>query len=142
MLIDANLLVYAVTRSASQHRAAAAWLHGALTGERRVGLPWESLLGVVRITTNPRIYSRPVGPDDAWSLIDDWLALPTVWIPQPTEQHSVVLGSLIRNHHLGGDLVPDAHLAAIAIEHGLEVYSADTDFARFTEVRWVNPIAA
>ena len=71
----------------------------------------------------------------------EWLAVPTVWVPAPTEAHADVLGALIRKYHLTGNLVPDAHLAAIAIEHGLEVSSADTDFARFSEIRWRNPLA-
>jgi predicted nucleic acid-binding protein len=74
-------------------------------------------------------------------LVESWLAAPTVWVPGPTEQHAEVLGSLVRKYHLAGNLIPDAHLAAIAIEHGLELYSADTDFARFTEIRWQNPVA-
>jgi toxin-antitoxin system PIN domain toxin len=142
MLIDANLLVYAISRTAPQHEAAEAWLEGVLSGDTRVGLPWESLLAVARITTNPRIFSPPVAPDAVWSVIDSWLQVPIVWIPQPTEQHAEVLGRLITSYRLSGDQIPDAHLAAIAIEHGLEICSADTDFARFTEVRWVNPIAA
>jgi len=74
--------------------------------------------------------------------VESWLAVPNVWLPMPTEQHASVFGDLLRRYRASGNLVPDAHLAAVAIEHGLEVYSADTDFARFTEIRWRNPLAA
>ena len=73
--------------------------------------------------------------------VDAWLASPVAWIPLPTERHAAVLGDLIRRYRLSGNLVPDAHLAALALVHGAEVISADTDFARFTEVRWSNPLA-
>ena len=80
-------------------------------------------------------------PDEAWRFVTDWLSARTAWVPLATERHAGVLGGLIRRYRLAGNLVPDAHLAAIAIEHGLEVCSADTDFAHFTEIRWRNPLA-
>jgi hypothetical protein len=142
MLVDANLLLFAVDAGSPWHRRATDWLTAQLNGDQRVGIPWESLGAFVRIATNPRASDRPLQPDEAWTFVEKWLAVPTVWVPQPTEAHADVLGSLIRRHHLTGNLVPDAHLAAIAIEHGLEVCSADSDFARFTEIRWRNPLAA
>ncbi len=141
MLIDANLLLFAVDASAPSHDRSAAWMEAQLNGERRVGIPWESLTAFVRISTHPRASEHPLKPMQAWSFIEDWLAAPTVWVPGPTEQHADVLGMLIGKYHLGGNLIPDAHLAAMAIEHGLEVCSADTDFARFAEIRWQNPLA-
>jgi len=142
MLIDANLLLFAVDATAPGHERSAAWIEEQLNGERRVGIPWESLTAFVRISTHSRASPRPLKPTRAWSLVEDWLAAPTVWVPGPTDQHAEVLGRLIGKYHLAGNLIPDAHLAAIAIEHGLEVCSADTDFARFTEIRWHNPLAA
>jgi hypothetical protein len=142
MLVDANLLLFAVDAGSPWHRRATDWLTAQLNGDQRVGIPWESLGAFVRIATNPRASDRPLQPDEAWTFVDEWLAVPTVWVPQPTEAHADVLGSLVRRYHLTGNLVPDAHLAAIAIEHGLEVCSADSDFARFTEIRWRNPLAA
>jgi uncharacterized protein len=141
MLVDANLLLYAADASAPQHERAAAWLTAQLNGDGRVGLPWESLVAFVRIATHPRASENPLAPDAAWRLVEDWLAAPLAWVPLPTERHADVLGALLRKHRLAGNLVPDAHLAALAIEHGLEVCSADTDFARFTEIRWRNPLA-
>jgi len=141
MLVDANLLLFAVDDSAPGHARAAAWLVEKLNGDRRVGLPWESLTAFVRIATNPRASDHPLKPADAWRFVEDWLAAPATWIPLPTETHADVLGGLVRKYRLAGNLIPDAHLAALAFEHGLEVCSADTDFARFTEIRWRNPLA-
>ncbi|HEX7951134.1 MAG TPA: TA system VapC family ribonuclease toxin [Candidatus Limnocylindrales bacterium] len=140
VLVDANILLFAANPSAPEHAAASSWLAARLNGERRIGLPWESLMAFLRIATHPRAVPRPIQPDEAWGLIDDWLAAPMAWIPQPTERHGDVLGALIRRYRLGGRLIPDAHLAALAIQHGLDVVSADSDFARFTEIRWVNPV--
>lgn len=141
MLVDANLLLYAVDDAAPEYARASTWLTEQLQGERRVGLPWASLTAFMRIATNPRVVRSPIRPDEAWRYVTDWLAVPNVWIPGPTDRHAEVLGKLISTYRVAGNLVPDAHLAAIAIEHGLEVCSADTDFARFSEIRWRNPIA-
>jgi hypothetical protein len=142
VLIDANLLLYAVDAAAPEHGVVAPWLEQRLNGDRRVGLPWESLTAFVRIATHPRASSRPLAPAEAWRFVEEWLAAPAAWIPQATERHGVVLGGLLRRYRLSGNLVPDAHLAALAIQHGLEVWSADTDFARFAEIAWRNPLAA
>ena len=140
MLIDANVLLYAADTVAPEHERAAAWITEQLNGSRRVGIPWESLSAFVRIATNPRATKRPLATLDAWDIVEDWLAADPVWIPLPTDRHRDVLRGLIRSYRVSGNLVSDAHLAALAIEHGLEVCSTDTDFARFTEVRWRNPL--
>jgi len=139
MLVDANILLYAVHRQSPKHAAAAAWLTEQLNGSRRVGLPWPSLLAFLRISTHPRAYERPLEPTVAWQRITDWLAAPVAWVPHPGPRHAEVLGQLIAAHQPRGNLVPDAQLAALALEHGLTVVSADTDFARFTDVRWHDP---
>jgi len=94
----------------------------------------------VRISTNPRVTRNPLSPDRAWTHVEAWLHAEPAWIPLPTERHADVLGRLIRSYQLGGNLVTDAQLATLAIEHGLTVCSADTDFARFPEIRWENPL--
>jgi hypothetical protein len=142
MLVDANLLLFAVDRSSPFHARAGDWLTSALNGRRRVGLPWQTLGAFLRISTNPRAAERPLSPDEAWACVESWLTTDTVWIPAPTERHAEVLGSLIRTHRLRGNLVSDAQLAALAIEHGLTVCSADTDFALFGEISWQNPLAS
>lgn len=141
MLVDANLLLFAVDESSPFHRQAAEWLTEQLNGHRRVGLPWASLGAFLRISTNPRAAEQPLSPDEAWSHVEEWLAVEVTWIPEPTEHHADVLGSLLRSYQLRGNLVSDAQLVALAIEHGLTIYSADTDFARFSEIRWENPVA-
>ncbi len=141
MLVDANLLLFSVDTDSPGHSRAAAWLTELLNGDQRVALPWESLSAFVGITTHPRATRTPLSPADAWQFVDSWLAAATAWIPVPTDRHADVLGGLIGKYRLAGNLVPDGHLAALAIEHGLVLASADTDFARFTELRWVNPLA-
>lgn len=140
MLVDANLLLYAIDENSTFHEPARTWLAGALNGPRRVGLPWESLSAFLRIGTHPRAAAAPLSSDEAWEHVDDWLSSPAAWVPQPTASHAQVFGSLIRRYQLRANMVADAHLAAIAIQHGLTIYSADTDFARFTEVAWENPL--
>jgi uncharacterized protein len=141
MLVDANILLFAVDQDSPFHHDAAAWLSDRLNGVRRVGLPWQSLRAFLRISTHPRALERPLSPADAWEFVEEWLAVDSVWIPQPTERHREVLGAMITTYQLRGNLVRDAGLAALAIEHGLVVISADTDFARFNEIRWENPVA-
>lgn len=141
MLVDANLLLYAVHERAALHEAATTWLSDQLNGSRRVGLSWQSLMAFLRISTHPRAFERPLDPGVAYERIADWLAAPAVWIPQPGAGYATLLGDLVRRYEVRGNLVPDAQLAALALEHGLTVCSADTDFARFAEVRWQNPLA-
>ena len=140
MLVDANLLLYAVDVESPDHGVAAAWLTERLNGPRRVGIPWLSLVAFVRIATHPRASRSPLSPAAAWSHVQDWLACDVAWTPGPTGRHAEVLGELITRHRLSGNVVTDAHLAALAIEHGLVVCSADADFARFAEIRWDNPL--
>jgi len=141
MLVDANVLLLAVDAASPFHETAATWLTGVLNGARRVAVPWPVLGAFVRISTHPRASEHPLGPADAWRYVDDWLACDTVWIPNPTHRHAEIFGALVVSYQLRGNLVSDAHLAALAVEHGLTVCSADTDFARFREVRWINPLA-
>jgi len=140
MLIDANLLLYAVDRTSPFHQVASGWLTDQFNGPRRVGLPWQSLVAFLRISTNPRAYTSPLTVDEAMGILDDWLALDVVWTPTPGSQHSQLLTGLVRRHQLQGNMISDAHLAALALEHGLTLCSADTDFARFPELGWVNPL--
>jgi toxin-antitoxin system PIN domain toxin len=140
MLLDANLLLYAVDDRSPHNAVAARWLQDVLTGDRRVGLPWQTIGAFLRISTHPRVSENPLAPDDAWSYIESWLACEPVWIPDAGERTAALLGQLISRHGVTANLVTDAQLAALAIEHGLVLYSADTDFARFDELRWRNPL--
>jgi toxin-antitoxin system PIN domain toxin len=142
MLVDANILLFAVDARSLFHTRARDWLTELLNGPRRVALPWLSLGAFVRISTNPRASDQPLTPSQAWQHITDWLACDSAWIPNPTEHHARVLGSLVTKYELRGNLVTDAQVAALAIEHGLTVCSADTDFARFDEIRWLDPLTS
>jgi toxin-antitoxin system PIN domain toxin len=141
MIVDANVLLYAVDADSRFHEAARGWLEDALNGPSRVGLPWASLLAFQRISTHPRAALSPLSPRKAWSYITEWLDADSAWVPAPGEKHAQILGRLIADGDLHGNLVTDAHLAALAIEHGVGICSADSDFARFTELTWVNPTA-
>jgi uncharacterized protein len=141
MLLDANLLLYAVDRSSRFHSVAASWLTEQLNGPRRVGIPWQSLVAFLRISTHPRASESPLLPEEALRFVDEWLAADTVWTPVPGARHGELLGDLVRRHQLRGNLISDAHLAALALEHGLPLVSADSDFARFTDLHWINPFA-
>ncbi len=140
MLVDANILLFATDESSHFHETAVEWLTDRLNGPRRVGLPWEVLGAFLRLATNPRVSRRPLTPDQAWARVEDWLTADVAWIPVPTDRHQEVLRSLVLAYQLRGNLISDAQLAALAVEHGLTVCSADTDFARFREIDWVNPL--
>ncbi len=124
-----------------QHKRAKQWLDQRLNESPPVGLPWPSLLGFIRLVTNPRVFQRPKTVEQAWVQVESWLDCSSVWVPVPTEHHRGLLGPLLP--HCGGrsNLVPDAHLAALALEHGLILCSTDGDFARFPGLRWHNPLA-
>jgi hypothetical protein len=140
MIIDANLLLYAKIADYPQHPAAHHWLESQFQSSTRVGLPWSSLLAFLRISTNPRLFKQPLSITAAWQQVGDWLNLPTVWIPAPSSRHAVILGQLLQESQATGNLISDAHLAALAMEHDLLLCSADQDFAQFTGLRWFNPL--
>ena len=140
-MVDANILVYARVASFPQHEPARDWLDRQLGGIHRVGLPWVSLLAFLRLVTNPRVFERPDRMGEAWEQVSAWLACEAAWVPEPTERHAEVLGYLLALPGVRGNLVPDAHLAALAIEHGLTLCSTDGDFARFSGLAWQDPLA-
>lgn len=140
MIVDANLLIYARNATDPRHDAARGWLEEALNGDARVGLPWQSLTAFLRIATNPRAFPEPLTPNSAWAQVEAWLAAPRAWMAQPSDGYGVVLGRLVQAHQLRGPLVSDGQLAALAIDHGVALASTDGDFARFPELRWINPL--
>lgn len=140
MIVDANLLLFAVDSRSPDHAAAREWLESCLNGEVRLGLPWQTLGAFLRISTHPRIMTDPLTADEAQAYVEEWLDRPPAWVPPATERTAQVHAGLARRHRVTGNLVPDAQLAALALEHGVAVASADSDFARFPEVRWVNPL--
>lgn len=140
MLVDANILIYAVDRRAPSHAAARGWLEDALGGDRRVGIPWQSYWAFIRIVTNPRALENPLTPADAWEHVAAWRGASVVWEPGPGVGHASILERLLVENDTRGGLVSDAVLAALCVEHGLTIVSNDSDFARFPEVRWLNPL--
>ena len=119
IVIDANILIYAHVQLFAQSKSARDWLDQQLNGSTRVGLPWVSLMAFLRLVTNPRVFERPEPMTDAWRQVRAWLTCEAAWIPQPTDRHADFLDRLLALPGVHANLVPDAHLAALALEHGL-----------------------
>ena len=127
-------------RDAADHRSAKAWWESTVSGDEPVGLPWLVLLGFIRISTHPRIVPSPLSFVQAASVVDDWLEQPVVQVVQPSERHWGIVKELLVPFGAVGNLTSDAHLAALAIEHGATLCSTDRDFGRFPHLKWGNPI--
>jgi toxin-antitoxin system PIN domain toxin len=140
ILIDANVLIYAVNVDAPLHRKAKSWVEATLSGTETVGFSWIVLLAFLRLTTRSGIFEKALPVQTACDLVDAWLAQPAVVIVEPTTQHLYILRDLLLPLGTGGNLTSDAHLAALAIQHGAELCSSDSDFARFPRLRWRNPL--
>lgn len=141
MLVDANILVYSADRESPFHEQARSWLSEQLGGDRTIGMPWQNLYAFVRIMTGKWAMRNPVEPAAAWQVVEDWLDSPLVWTPEPGYGHRQIASRLIKRYEPRGNLLTDTMLASLAIEHGLTICSADTDFARFSEIEWHNPVA-
>lgn len=142
ILIDVNILIYAVNQDSPLHRRAKGWLQETMSGPGSVALSWNVLLAFLRLTTRPGLFRNPMPLKTALDLVDSWLDEPAVTVLQPGPQHQRLLRSLLLPIGTGGNLTSDAHLAALAIEHGAELCSFDSDFARFPNLNWRNPLAA
>jgi toxin-antitoxin system PIN domain toxin len=141
ILVDANLLIYAIDSDSPHHRAARRWLEQALSGETRVGLAWVVILAFLRITTRGDVVRNPLSTEQALAYVDSWLRQPFVRAVSPTEGHWPLLRNLMTTSGTAGNLTSDAHLAALALEHGSAIYSTDHDFQRFPGIEHVNPLA-
>jgi toxin-antitoxin system PIN domain toxin len=139
-LPDLNLLLYAADETAGLHKPAQRWVEATMSGTETVALAWTVLIGFVRLSTNPRAFQNPWGVDRALDVVDGWLSQPAVTVIHPTTRHAAILRDLLRPLGSAGNLTSDAHLAALAIEHGATLYSHDGDFARFVGLRWVDPL--
>jgi len=140
ILVDANLLLYAYDPAAAEHQASRAWLETTLSGSALVRFSWPTLWAFLRITTNPRIFERPLKIGEAADHVSSWLAQPSAGILEPGEHHWDILRQLAQDGQASGPLVRDAALAAIAIEHGATLCTTDRDFARFPGLTWMNPL--
>ena len=140
ILLDVNLLIYAVNEDSPSHKKAKSWLEGAVSGTETVGLPWIVLLAFLRLTTRAGLFQKPLSVNAAFDLVDAWLRRPSVTVPEPGPRHLQMMRDLVSPLGTGGNLTSDAYLASIAIEHGAELCSTDNDFERFGRLRWRNPL--
>lgn len=141
-LVDANVLLYAVNEDAPHHETAHSWLDGAVRGREAIGFAWIVLLAFLRLTTRPSLFPRPLTLDEAAGVVEGWLDAPPAVVVDPTERHLSLLRGLLGGVGTAANLVNDAHLATLALEHGAEIVSFDRDFERFEGVRWRSPVSS
>ena len=140
IFVDTNILLYAEDSLSKVHDRACEWWDRQLSGSAPVCLCWTVVNAFIRIGTNPRVFEQPLSLDEATMRVESWLQQPCVRVVVPTERHWTVYGRLLHSGKASANLVTDAHLAALAVEHGCTVYSTDTDFARFRGVKWIDPL--
>jgi len=140
-LVDANVLLYAVNSDAAHHQSSRTWLDGALSGGDTVAFAWVALLAFVRLSTKVGLFPAPLTVDESMDRVDEWLAAAPAVVVEPTISHGRIVRDLLAPFGSGGNLVNDAHLAALAIEHRCAIVSFDNDFGRFRDVDWTRPPA-
>jgi toxin-antitoxin system PIN domain toxin len=140
ILPDANLFLYAVDSLSPRHNRASAWLADAMSGTETVALTWSVLLAFVRLSTRPAVFASPLAPNEALDIVDGWLSRSCTTVVHSGDRHASLLRELLDPFGTAGNLTSDAHLAALAIEHGATLVSADSDFSRFTGLRWHDPL--
>jgi len=141
ILVDANLLLYAEDSLAEHHEAARTWWDAQLSGSGPVGLCWPVLIAFIRIATNPRLHQRPLTLKEVTDRVQSWFNQSCVRIIRPTDEHWTIFQQMLRSGNAAGNLVTDAHLAALAVEHNCVLHSTDADFSRFRGLKWKNPLA-
>jgi len=139
-IVDINLLIYSINLDSPHHAQAKEWLEQALSADEQIGFAWIVILGFLRVVTNGKIMPHPLPPEAALELMDEWLKQPPASIIQPTGKHWNILNELLKPLGTAANLTSDAHLAALAIDHGARLYSTDNDFSRFPALRWTNPL--
>jgi toxin-antitoxin system PIN domain toxin len=139
--VDANILLYAYNGDAPEHEAAERWLISAFSGDETLHLPWSSIHTFLRLSTNSRVFHPPYTTREAIAVVESWLNRPNVFLLEPGPQYWPRLRDVMMHAEVTRDLVMDAHLAALAIEHDATLYTADRDFRRFARLRVVNPLA-
>lgn len=138
-ILDVNVLLYACNAQSAHHDASRRWLEMAMNGEESIGISWPVIVGFLRMSTHPSIFERPLSSEAALAQVEDWLAVPLVSLVSEKREHWQVLRNLIVSLGAVNNLIPDAHLAALAITHGATLVSYDSDFGRFPELRWEVP---
>jgi uncharacterized protein len=139
-IVDLNILLYAVNSDAAQHERSREWWERAVNDEEVIGLAWVVLLGFLRLSTNPRVFPRPLSADAAAARLDTWLARDNIRVVSEKADHWTILKRLLRGSGTAGNLTSDAHLAALALSHDAVLVSSDADFSRFTSLRLENPL--
>ncbi len=137
---DVNLLVFAHDNNSPHHKAAQTWWESLVNGTETVGLPWLVIVGFIRLITNPRVVTPPATPAQAVGYVQDWLACEHIVLINPGPAHLALLRQNLDAVGAGGNLVPDAHIAALAMEYAAEAHTGDADFGRFPGLRWRNPL--
>lgn len=140
ILVDVNILIYAIDADSPHHRMSRRWLEDALSGTRPIGLAWVVILAFLRLTTRSGILRKPLPPERAMAFVDEWLGQPYVSAVSPGPGHWAILRKLLRDSGTAGNLTSDAHLAAVALELGASVCSTDADFGRFPGVERISPL--
>lgn len=140
IVVDANLLIYAYDAASMRYEESHAWLEEVFSGIEPIGLPWQSVAAFLRIMTNPKLHGRQYSLDEAAGIIEAWLSRPNVRFLSPGDEHWLQFRRMIVEGRAAGPLVSDAEIAALTIEYGAVLYTADRDFARFPGLRWVNPL--
>ena len=140
ILLDANLLIYAVNKDSPLHRKAKLWMESAMSGPETVGLSWSVILAFLRLTTRQGLFRNPLAVKSAFDVIESWLRQPSVTVVHPGPRHLEILRDFLLQAGTGGNLTSDANLAALAVELGAELCSSDADFARFPKLKWSNPL--
>jgi hypothetical protein len=138
-IVDANVLLYAVNLSSERHDVSRRWLDRSLSGGATVGFAWNAVLSFVRLSTKASIFPTPLETGQAFDRVDTWLSSPGAMVVEPGAGHASIMRDLLSSAGSAGNLVNDAHLAALALEHRGIVISFDSDFARFEGVRWQQP---
>ena len=141
ILVDANILLYAEDSLSPRHQEARTWWDGRLSGSAPVCLCWTVLCAFIRIGTNPRVFEHPLSLEEALARVQTWLDQPCTRVVRPTDQHWRLFQQMLSDGQAVANLVSDAHLAALAIEHGCELASTDNDFSRFPKLKWRNPLS-
>lgn len=141
IVLDVNLLFYAVNEDSPDHTKAKTWLETVVSGTENVGMPWIVLVAFLRLTTRPGLFRKPLPVNIAFEILDAWLQQPSLIVPEPTARHLQTMRDLVSALGTAGNLTSDAYLASLAIEHGAELCSTDHDFGRFSRLRWRNPLA-
>lgn len=141
IVLDANILLYAYDSASPHHKKARAWVEEVFSGTEPIGLPWQTAAAFLRIMTNPKLQGDRFTLEEAVSVVDSWLEQPNIRILSPGENHWRLFRHMTVEGQAAGPLISDAHLAALTIEYGGVLHTTDRDFARFPDLRWVNPLS-